>query len=53
MRAIAARCDPTRTAALLRKLAKARSLASHPLNPRLFFEDLLIQYAELISGGDG
>ena len=53
VRAIAARCDPTRTAALLRKLAKARSLASHPLNPRLFFEDLLIQYAELISGGDG
>lgn len=53
VRATAARCDPSRAAALLRKLAKARSLAQHPLNPRLFFEDLLIQYQELILGGNG
>ena len=52
VRATAARCDPSRAATLLRKLAKARSLAQHPLNPRLFFEDLLIQYQELIVGGN-
>jgi len=51
VRAAAARCDPTRAAALLRNLAKARSLAPHPLNPRLFFEDLLIQYHDLIADG--
>ena len=52
VRAVAARCDPSRAATLLRKLAKARSLAQHPLNPRLFFEDLLIQYQALIVGGN-
>lgn len=52
VRATAARCDPSRAARLLRKLAKARSIAQHPLNPRLFFEDLLIQYQELVAGGD-
>jgi DNA polymerase-3 subunit delta' len=52
IRAMAARCDPSRAAALLRKLARARSLAQHPLNPRLFFEDLLVQYSELVTGGN-
>jgi DNA polymerase-3 subunit delta' len=52
IRNTAARCDPARIAALLRTLAKARSLAQHPLNPRLFFEDLLIQYRGLIAEGD-
>src|SRR3990170_2879074 len=51
VRATAARCDPSRAATLLRKLAKARSFAQHPLNPRLFFEDLLIQYHDLIADG--
>jgi len=51
VRATAACCDPSRAATLLRKLAKARSFAQHPLNPRLFFEDLLIQYQELIADG--
>lgn len=51
VRAAAARCDPSRAATLLRTLAKARSLAQHPLNPRLFFEDLLIQYHDLIANG--
>ena len=50
VRTTAARCDPSRAATLLRKLARARSLAQHPLNPRLFFEDLLIEYSELIAG---
>lgn len=52
VRTTAAGCDPARAATLLRKLAKARRLAQHPLNPRLFFEDLLIQYQALIAGGD-
>ena len=52
VRAAAARCDPTRAAMLLRTLAKARSLAQHPLNARLFLEDLLIQYQSLIAGAD-
>jgi len=51
VRATAARCDPARAVALLHRLAKARSLAQHPLNPRLFFEDLLIQYHALIADG--
>lgn len=49
VRTTAVRCDPIRAASLLRTLAKARSLAQHPLNPRLFFEDLLIQYQGLIT----
>ena len=28
-----------------RELAEAKTLASHPLNPKLFFEDLLVRYA--------
>jgi DNA polymerase-3 subunit delta' len=36
--------DPTALTRLLRKLAEARGLAQHPLNTRLFFEDLLLQY---------
>ena len=51
VRATTARCDPSRAATLMRKLAKARSFAQHPLNPRLFFEDLLIQYHALIADG--
>jgi DNA polymerase III subunit delta' len=50
VQATAARCDPARTVAVLRKLARARSLAQHPLNPKLFFEDLLIEYQGLIDG---
>ena len=42
----AARSRPECIAAFLRTLAEARSLAQHPLNTRLFFEDLLIGYLE-------
>ncbi len=42
------RCAPERLAAFLRTLAEARSLAEHPLNARLFFEDLLIRYRTAI-----
>ena len=41
------RCRAAELAAYLRTLAEARSLAQHPLNPRLFFEDLLIRYRAL------
>lgn len=41
---IAQGCDPGRLATYLRRLAQARALAQHPLNPRLLFEDLLIEY---------
>jgi len=45
---IAQRCQPASIAAYLRRLAEARSLAKHPLNPKLFVEDLLLQYQRLI-----
>jgi DNA polymerase-3 subunit delta' len=44
---IAARCEPASIAAYLRQLARARGLAKHPLNPKLFVEDLLLQYQRL------
>ena len=39
-----------RLARLLRKLGEARGLAQHPLNARLFFEDLLLQYRAVAGG---
>lgn len=43
-------CDPVRIAGFLRDLAQARALARHPLNPKLFIEDLLVRYRILIGG---
>jgi hypothetical protein len=37
-------CETASIAAYLRQLAQARGLAKHPLNPKLFVEDLLLQY---------
>ena len=45
---IARRCRPASIAAYLRRLAQARSLARHPLNAKLFVEDLLLQYQRLV-----
>jgi len=45
--------DPIAVARFARKVAEARALALHPLNPRLMLEDLLIQYRELAGGRDG
>jgi DNA polymerase-3 subunit delta' len=42
--------DAAALAGLLRRLGEARALAQHPLNPRLFFEDLLLQYRAVASG---
>jgi DNA polymerase-3 subunit delta' len=50
LRDVAARCRPERMAGFLRKLAESRELAGHPLNARLVFEDLLLQYHALVQG---
>lgn len=42
-------CEPAEIAAYLRRLAEARALARHPLNAKLFVEDLLLQYQRLIA----
>jgi len=41
-------CEAADIAAYLRVLAQARTLARHPLNAKLFVEDLLLQYRRLI-----
>ena len=48
--ALAASCSPRLIAAYLRQLARARSLAEHPLNPRLFMEDLMLGYLAMLEG---
>jgi DNA polymerase-3 subunit delta' len=45
---IALRCEPASIAAYLRRLAQAKALARHPLNAKLFVEDLLLQYQRLV-----
>ena len=45
---IALRCPATAIASYLRRLAQARALARHPLNPKLFVEDLLLQYQRML-----
>jgi len=45
----ARRCDAVDIAAYLRRLAQARALARHPLNAKLFVEDLLLQYQRLVA----
>jgi DNA polymerase III subunit delta' len=42
------RCEAADIAAYLRRLARARALAQHPLNAKLFVEDLLLQYLRLV-----
>ena len=46
---MARHCDPADIAAYLRRLAQARALARHPLNAKLFVEDLLLQYQRLVA----
>jgi DNA polymerase III subunit delta' len=47
---ISRRFGASQLAAYLRVLAEARALAQHPLNARLFFEDLMIRYRALMGG---
>jgi DNA polymerase-3 subunit delta' len=42
------RCEATAIAGYLRRLAGARALARHPLNAKLFVEDLLLGYQRLV-----
>ena len=44
---LAARCDPIALTRLLRSLGESLRLAEHPLNARLFAEDLFIRYREV------
>lgn len=44
---IARRCSAADLSRYLRSLARARALAGHPLNPKLFAEDLLLRYQRL------
>ncbi|HJT50678.1 MAG TPA: DNA polymerase III subunit delta' [Nitrosospira sp.] len=41
--------DPRAMAAYLRTLTEAGQLANHPLNPRLFLEELLFSYVTILS----
>ncbi len=50
VKSASARCSPAQAGRLLRRLAQARGLASHPLNARLFLEGLLIDYQGLLLG---
>ncbi|MCC6608251.1 MAG: DNA polymerase III subunit delta' [Burkholderiales bacterium] len=49
---LAGRLDPIDLTRVARKVAEARGLAQHPLNPKLLLEDLLIQYRDLAGGRD-
>ncbi len=49
LKGLAAGRDPAALARFSRTLNAARALAQHPLNSRLFFEDLLFKYRALIS----
>jgi len=44
MEHIAARANPAALCHLLHQLAQARALASHPLNAKLFFENIFMEY---------
>lgn len=47
---VAGRLDPLGLARYAARVAEARALALHPLNPKLVLEDLLIRYRELAMG---
>lgn len=50
---LARQADPIRLSRLALRIADARRLALHPLNPKLFLEDLLMQYRKMSGGQDG
>jgi DNA polymerase-3 subunit delta' len=50
---LARQADPIRLSRLALRIAQARRLALHPLNPKLFLEDLLMQYRRMSGGQDG
>jgi DNA polymerase-3 subunit delta' len=48
--AIAARVDPVQATRFLRRMVRLQRIAAHPLNARLFFEELLLSYAAFVKG---
>ena len=50
---LAGRADPIHLTRLANRIAEARAVAQHPLNPKLFLEDLLMQYRKLSGAPDG
>jgi DNA polymerase-3 subunit delta' len=50
IKSLASRLDPYSMAAYLRALDKTQQVARHPLNPRLFLEELLFSYVTVLSG---
>ncbi|RPI47962.1 MAG: DNA polymerase III subunit delta' [Betaproteobacteria bacterium] len=53
IRAAAACLDPVRVTRLYRTLLAFQRHVNHPLNPRLFIEQMLIEYARAVEGGGG
>jgi DNA polymerase-3 subunit delta' len=48
--AVAARVDPVQATRFLRRVVRLQRIAAHPLNARLFFEELLLSYAAFVKG---
>ena len=48
--AVAARVEPVAATRFLRRMVSLQRIVAHPLNPRLFFEDLLLSYAVFVKG---
>jgi DNA polymerase-3 subunit delta' len=46
--AIAGKVDPIEAARFQRHVVRLQRIVSHPLNPRLFFEQLMLAYAALL-----
>lgn len=53
IKSLASGLDPHSMAAYLRTLDKTQQLARHPLNPRLFLEELLFSYMTVLSVKSG
>jgi DNA polymerase-3 subunit delta' len=47
--ALARQLDPEKLARFSRELSATRRAAEHPLNARLFFEDLLLRYLRSVA----
>ena len=48
--AVAARVGPVEATRFLRRMVGLQRIVAHPLNSRLFFEDLLLSYAAFVKG---
>jgi DNA polymerase-3 subunit delta' len=48
--AVAGRVDALEAGRYLRRMVRLQRIVAHPLNARLFFEDLLLSYAAFAQG---